>query len=449
MMKSDILEEEIKQSYEKLKNSYRWYELDSLTGGLNRKGFLSQTKKILDGVLDRREYEILFFNIMNFKAINELLGIENGDKVLQLFYKLLLEAEFHPLVVARTETDHFACLAKRQDDSYHYIEELCNQNIRQNGKIFQIHVHCGIFHIQDEQMTVSAMLDRAKLAKINSEQEHKKCYDIYTKQMKNEYVNQAEISAEFAQALNSGAFKVYYQPIVKADTGEIASAEALVRWIHPEKGLVSPGMFIPALEKNGHISRLDDYVLQKVYEFQKRRQQAGKNLVPISVNLSGSDLYDNAIRGRIKQIIEAGERERQLLRLEITETSYVAMENGSLEWIRFMREQGIKLLVDDFGKGYSSLGLLHKGDFDILKIDMDFVQQAEHDEKSQIILRAIIDMAQKLGLETVAEGVETKGQWEFLKECGCTYAQGYYFYKPLPEEEFLRLLECRSSQALF
>lgn len=440
VLKRDIFEEDIKQSYEKLADIYDWYELDSLTGGLNRKGFLRQAKNILDDASDCREYEILFFNIMNFKAINELLGIENGDKVLQLFYKLLLEAEFHPLVTARTETDHFACLARRQDDSYDYIEELCNQNIEQNGKVFQIHVHCGIFHVQDVQMPVSAMLDRAKLAKINSEQERKKCYDIYTKQMKNEYVNQAEISAEFAQSLENGAFKVYYQPIVKVESGEIASAEALVRWNHPEKGIISPGVFIPALEKNGHISSLDGYMMKMVHAFQMKRQQAGQTLVPISVNLSGIDLYDKEMRDQIMQIIEAGEIQKQMLRFEITETSYIAMDNASLELIRFMREHGIKLMVDDFGKGYSSLGLLHKGDFDVLKIDMDFVQQVEHDEKGQIILRAIIDMAQKLGLETVAEGVETKEQWEFLRECGCTYAQGYYFFRPVSEAEFADLL---------
>lgn len=439
--KGDVFEEDVKQSYESLANIYDWHELDSLTGGLNRKGFLNQTKYLLDDASDCREYEILFFNIVNFKAINELVGFENGDKILQLFYKILVEAEFRPLVVARIEMDHFACLARRQGNSYHYIEELCNQNIEQNGKIFQIHVHCGIFHIQDAQMPISAMLDRAKLAKINSEQEHKKCYDIYTKQMKNEYVNQAEISAEFAQSIEHGAFKVYYQPIVEVKTGEIAAAEALVRWDHPEKGLISPGAFIPALEKHGHISSLDGYMMQNVYKLQKKRQQAGQTLMPISVNLSGIDLYDKEMRERFMRIIESGEIPKKMLRFEITETSYVAMNRNSLELIRFIREQGIKLMLDDFGKGYSSLGLLCKGDFDVLKIDMDFVQLVETDVKNQIILRAIIDMAQKLGMETVAEGVETKGQWEFLRKCGCTYAQGYYFFRPMSEEEFVDLLD--------
>lgn len=438
-------EEDLRRSYEILADQYDWYERDNITGGLSRSGFLHQVKEFLDGEVDRTEYEILFFNILNFKAINELFGIKNGDKVLRLFYQKLLDAAFQPLVVARIETDHFACFAKRQGDTYEYMDALCNQNIEQNGKLFQIHVHCGIFHIMDTDMSVSAMLDRARLAKINSEQEHKRCYDIYTKEMKNEYVTQAELAAEFAQALQNDEFQVYYQPIVHVDTGMVASAEALVRWIHPEKGVISPGVFIPALEQKGNISRLDGYMVEQVYCFQKKRQQSGHTLIPISVNLSGIDLYDCQIRDRITNIFESCEIEKQMLCFEITETSYIAMDQASLELIHHMRAHGIKLLVDDFGKGYSSLNLLNKGDFDVLKIDMEFVQQMEDDPKKQIILHSIIDMAQKLGLETIAEGVETKRQWDFLRECGCTYAQGYYFARPMPEAEFIGFLEANPS----
>lgn len=422
---------------------YERYTMDSLTGGLNSEGFIRQVQNFLQSGVDCTEYEILFFDIRNFKAINEILGMENGDKVLQHFYRSLVDAEFEPLAVSRIETDHFACLAKRQDDAYSYMDQICNQTYEQGGKLFQIRSQCGIFHIQEKEISVTGMLDRARIAKENCSLERKKNYEIYKTAMKSDYIDDAELISELSQGIDSEAFQVYYQPIIKVDTGEIASAEALVRWIHPEKGIVSPAAFIPVLEKNGEISKLDTYMIENVRDFQIRRQKAGKCRVPVSVNLSGVDFYDKEMRQKIMDFVEDDELQKRMLRFEIMETSYIAMDYCSLNFIKKMRAQGVKILMDDFGKGYSSLGLLNNCDIDILKIDKDFVQQIGENSKAKIILRSIINMAHQLGLKTVAEGVETKEQLDFLLECGCGYAQGYYFSRPLPEEKFIELLENR------
>lgn len=421
---------------------YERYVLDSLTGGLNYKGFLKQVGNFLQSAEHKENYDILFFDIKNFKAINELLGIKNGDEVLRHFYKELCSSACKPLAVARIESDHFVCLAGRGDDNYHYMEELCHQNFTQNGKLFQVQAKCGIFHIDEneKEVNVSGMIDRARLAEYGADSEYKKSYMVYTPSMKKEYIDYTELSAALAQGIHNGEFQIYYQPIVNVKNGQIMSAEALVRWKHPEKGLISPGVFIPILEKNGDISKLDTHVVECVQKFQRKCDREGILKVPISVNLSGVDFHDEEMMQKLMNCVQSGTIQQQKVRFEITETSYMAMDARCLHYIRKMREQGIEILVDDFGTGYSSLSWLHNCDIDILKIDMTFVRQLEVNQKAKIILRSIIDIASQLGLKSVVEGIETKEQLEFLKDCDCDYGQGYYFYRPMPEEQFALLL---------
>lgn len=421
---------------------YERYILDGLTGGLNTKGFIRQVKNFFRGsAVDKTEYEILFFDIKNFKAINELSGVPNGDLVLQIFYQNLCASKINPLAVARLESDHFVCLAKRQDDDYTYMEQLCDQKFEQNGKRLQMRIHCGIFHIQEKDMSVSGMIDRARMAESYRDDENTKPYTVYTSEMKAEYIDYAKISSELPQSMENGEFQVYFQPIMEAATGKLASAEALVRWIHPERGVVSPGVFIPVLEKDGNISKLDMYVLEKVRKFQLERKQQGKTMVPVSLNLSGIDFYDEEMMDRITEYAKSEEMPDWAMRLEITESSYAVMGNQCKERINEFRKHHVKILMDDFGSGYSSLGLLYQCDMDILKIDMSFVRQLSENAKARCIMRAIISLGHELGLKLVAEGVETAEQLEYLRSYGCDYIQGYYFSRPLPEGEFVKMLD--------
>ena len=420
---------------------YERYITDSLTGGLNSKGFTRQVENLFHRGVDRTQFDIMFFDIKNFKAVNELTGMENGDRVLCQFYRDLVKSEIQPLAVARIEADHFACLARRNEEAYACLTQLCDRRFSQNGKTFQMHVHCGIFHIEDKPMAVEGMIDRARMAETYNGDDYAKGYKVYDTKMKTSYIDNAEISSELSGALENGDFKVYYQPVMDAVTGQIASAEALVRWVHPEKGMISPAVFIPVLEKTGYISRLDLYVLQQVRKFLEKRYEAGLPVVPVSVNLSRVDFYDEEMMDSLMQTLDEERIPGWLMRIEITETSYAAMEEHSNALLEKMRKYGVKLLMDDFGKGYSSLGLLQKCDFDILKIDMEFVRQISTNPKTRSILHAIIEMSHQLGLKVVAEGVETAEQLEFLRAHGCDYIQGYYYSRPLPQTEFVEMLE--------
>lgn len=420
---------------------YERYTMDSLTGGMNRKGFIRQVENFLQKDIDRTKYDILFFDIKNFKAVNELTGLENGNKVLCEFYDRLKRSEILPLVTARMESDHFVCLAKRQEEKYKYLDELCNQVYEENGKTFQIRVHCGIYHIIEKDISVSGMIDRARLAESFRKEEDTQVYTVYTTGSNTEYIDRVEIVLEFAQSIENDEFEVYYQPIMDTNTGEIASAEALVRWNHPKKGLISPACFIPALEKSGDISKLDMHIVEKVYQFQKQRWDAGKIIVPISINLSGVDFYDKKMKKKIMDLIELKEIPEWAIRFEITESSYSIMGERCHSYVDELRKHKIKVLIDDFGTGYSSLALLYNSNVDILKIDMAFVRETTHNSKARSIMRSIVDMGHQLELKLVAEGVETEEQAEFIKACECDYIQGYYFSRPLKEEDFVAMLE--------
>ncbi len=420
---------------------YERYITDSLTGGLNSKGFTRQVENLFQKGVDKTQFEIMFFDIKNFKAVNELTGLENGDRVLCQFYQDLVNAPFAPLAVARIEADHFACLVRRQEDTYDYMDKLCDQKFKQNGKLFRMHVHCGIFHIEEKPMSVSGMIDRARMAETANGDDYGKSYVVYDTAMKTAYIDYAEISSELTSSMENGDFKVYYQPIMDARTGQIASAEALVRWVHPEKGIISPAVFIPVLEKNGYISKLDMYVVQHVQKLQKKRRETGLSVVPVSVNLSRIDFYDEEMMDKIQTDLRNGAFPAGMTRFEITESSYAAMDMRCMTLVDDMRKQGVKILMDDFGKGYSSLGLLQNCEFDILKIDMDFVRQINDNPKTRSIVRSIIDMSHQLGLKVVAEGVETSEQLEFLRQYSCDYIQGYYYSRPLPEDEFVKMLD--------
>ncbi|MFR7717675.1 MAG: EAL domain-containing protein [Lachnospiraceae bacterium] len=221
----------------------------------------------------------------------------------------------------------------------------------------------------------------------------------------------------------------------------IASAEALIRWNHPEKGMISPGIFIPALEESGQISELSFYVVEQVKELIRARLLHRKQTVPVSINLSWMDFYDETMINGIIEQLQTGEIPRGMIRFEVTETSYAALEENRLGVLNAIRKEGAKILLDDFGSGYSSFGMLRDYNFDILKIDMSFVRKIETNTKTRSILRFLIDMAHEMGVSLVAEGAETQAQTAFLRENGCDYIQGYYYSKPVPETKFCSLLD--------
>lgn len=418
-------------------------EKDVLTGGYNRRGFIRITERLLNEVPDRTKYAVLFFNVKNFKAVNELFGVESGDVVLQNIFRTLTHSKLSPVITVRVESDHFVCLVENKNLDFEELTSVCDNKFVKDGKCMNLIIRCGIFYVEEKPMKISGMIDRAKLAKRYITDEYVQPYMVYDHSMQVAYIDKAKLAGELQEGIAKEQFKVYYQPVIDTKTGKIASAEALIRWIHPDKGFISPALFIPALEENGHISELDFYVLKKVWQFINDRCENNKFVVPISVNLSWMDFYDEIMMEKIlKEMDRFRENGREhMARFEITETSYAAIRENRSGILESLRIKNAKILLDDFGSGFSSFGMLQDYDFDILKIDMSFIRKIGENPKTKSIVHSIIGMAHEIGIKTVAEGVETEEQVSFLRQSGCDYIQGYYYSKPLPEEEFVEFLE--------
>ena len=229
---------------------------DDLTGGYNRTGFIRMAENVLYNAKKKSDYALMFFDIKNFKATNELFGIGGGDNILRDFYQRIGKV-WNPSVSARLDTDHFVCLLPQSHINMDTLSQDLKLNVQLGGRAMKLYGYCGIYHVEDDDVSVTSMIDRAKLAEESILSDHMQPYVVFDDSMRRKYVNQMELMGEYESAIANDEFKVYYQPVVEASSGNLISAEALVRWIHPQRGMVSPADFIPALENGGHISKLD------------------------------------------------------------------------------------------------------------------------------------------------------------------------------------------------
>ena len=413
---------------------------DDLTGGYNRTGFIRMAENVLYNAKKKSDYALMFFDIKNFKATNELFGIGGGDNILRDFYQRIGKI-WNPSVSARLDTDHFVCLLPQSHINMDTLSQDLKLNVQLGGRAMKLYGYCGIYYVEDDDVSVTSMIDRAKLAEESILSDHMQPYVVFDDSMRRKYVNQMELMGEYESAIANDEFKVYYQPVVEASSGNLISAEALVRWIHPQRGMVSPADFIPALENGGHISKLDWFITNRVAELSRERHQAGEPVVPVSVNLSWMDFYDEDMMHGLVELLGSDRVRVGDIRLEITETSYAALESDREGILDQLRKLGSPILLDDFGSGFSSFGMLKRYNFDILKLDMTFTRQIETSPKTCTIINGIIQMVHHLGIKVIAEGAETEAQVKFLRNNGCDYIQGYYFSKPLPEEDFLAYIQ--------
>ena len=281
------------------------------------------------------------------------------------------------------------------------------------------------------------MCDRARLAIQSVRWNYINRWAYYSDELKDSLLSEQELVNEMEKAISKNQFYVNYQPIFSARSNELVSAEALVRWRHPEKGIISPGDFIPLFEKNGFITKLDFYVWESVCRFLAENKKNGIQNVPISVNVSRINLYNKDLCKVMEGLLEKYGIEPKFLKLEITESAYTENPEQLLSAMAVLQNRGFKVLMDDFGSGYSSLNMLKDVPVDILKIDMKFIDNLDTSERACKILYNIIQMAHGLNMEIVAEGVENDNQFELLKRMGCDCIQGYYFSRPLGQREFV------------
>lgn len=434
----------LKASMEELK--FR-AERDTLTRLYNRETFYAETEKMLQQNPDKN-YVIGHWNIDRFKVVNELFGSRTGDRILCDMADMIRSQIKGVGTYGRLEADHFVTCVPEEDleESLIFIEEILSGAKEWNPLNYPILLHVGLYRVEDRNISVALMCDRADMALQMIKDNHLKRWNYYNATLKESILNEQKLVNDMENALKEHQFVVYYQPIVDVETQKTISAEALVRWQHPENGMISPGLFIPLFEKNGFIAKLDMYVCEEVCRHQASQIAAGNKIVPVSVNLSRINFYNPNLCVEIEELVDKYGISPEVIKLEITESAYKDNPQDLLKAINAFQQRGFMVLMDDFGSGYSSLNMLKDFKVDILKIDMKFMDNLETSERAGNILFTIIQLAKSLNMETVAEGVETKNQFEMLAEMGCGCIQGYYFSKPVPEAEFVERLELEQKQ---
>ena len=415
------------------------FQYDRLTG-LYSKEFFYQ--KVREQLLENPEedYCIVCSNIENFKLVNDIFGQEAGDRLLKEVAGIAQSVVGDTGFCGHLGADRFLCLQKREQERQDRLNFGSFPEQEVSPLLKSVVMRWGIYEITDRSVPVEQMCDRALLAANSIKGQYNQFFAVYDESLRDKLLREQVITDAMEPALAEEQFVVYFQPKYSLNDDCMAGAEALVRWDHPEWGFMSPGVFIPLFEKNGFISRLDRHVWEKVCAQLRDWRERGHPLVPVSVNVSRADVYQGNLVDTFLELTQKYGVDPAYLHLEITESAYAENPGQIINTVEELRKQGFIIEMDDFGSGYSSLNMLSQMTLDILKLDMKFIQSELSKPVEQSILNDVITMAHRMYLSVVAEGVESREQVERLRVVGCDYVQGYYFAKPMPAEEFEKLL---------
>lgn len=385
---------------------------------------------------------LIYFNMTNFRLYNAAWGIEKGNLCLRKIFQIL-QKHFPGKLLTHLSADHFAVLASASDAAER-IDAAC-QEVQEMTSNPNIQLKAGIRYLSKDPSVVSldlAFENDAALACKSISQDATRHYAVYTKEMSQISQLQNYVRENFADALAHHHIKLYFQPVVRTLTGRLTSFEVLARWESPEHGLLSPAIFIPVLEEARLIVKLDQYIMEQTVLALHRQQVKGAPLLPVSLNLSRLDFQLTDPVRLLDEALARYQLPRHLVCPEVTENALVLQDGSVRQGLERFRETGFNVWLDDFGSGYSSLNVLKDYHFHTLKLDMAFLHPFT--QASRTILTSIVRMAKELGIHTLAEGVETKEQAEFLREIGCEKLQGYYYGRPLPMEEILLFCQDRN-----
>ncbi|MBS7007768.1 putative bifunctional diguanylate cyclase/phosphodiesterase [Anaerostipes sp.] len=419
---------------------------DDLTNASNLEKFRLDAEALLASN-PLSKYAFFHLDFQNFKYCNDIFGYEFGDRLLKQYAVYLSEDMNDSETFGRISGDKFVVLRK-----YNFREELLARQKAVDSRMrafaldskehYSITIFGGICCAEDvsSAMEIDSILDRANFAQKTVKGQEERHYAFYTDSIREQMIEEINIQSRFSDAIKDKEFLVYYQPKVNLSQDTFDSAEALVRWRTHSGDLISPAVFIPVLEKNFLISVLDQYVFREVCSFLKERIDAGAPVVPVSVNVSKIQFYNPEFLSIYSGIKEEFKIPDGLLEIEFTES--VGFENTEyfLEIISQLHKHGFLCAMDDFGKGYSSLSMLKDMPIDVLKLDSLFFVNSGDSKKDLTVISGIISMVKELNIRTVAEGIEEKHQVDFLRSIGCDTVQGYYFYRPMPSDQFSLLL---------
>ena len=385
--------------------------------------------------------DAIVMNIEQFHSINALNGREFGDNVLRILGNeiraFLAETDG---IASRIEADRFDIFCIHQDDYQELLDRFQNK-VNEFSRKANIRLRMGVKPWR-EGVEPILLFDQARAACSLVRGNYLTHLMIYDEDMQMREILNQRLLNDLGRAIEERQFKVFYQPKynIQCDPPKLSSAEALIRWRHPELGMISPGDFIPLFESNGQISVVDNYVWEEAArQIAEWREKYGVT-IPVSVNLSRVDMFDPDLEDRINALVEKNKLDRKSLKLEVTESAYTDNGEKLIEVIDHLRKAGFEIEMDDFGSGYSSLNMLSAMPIDVLKMDMKFVRNIEHNEKDFRLVKLILDIARYLKVPVVAEGVETETQMELLQNAGCDLVQGYYFSRPVPPEDFEKFI---------
>lgn len=414
---------------------------DPLTLIPNKRCFYESVQKAIDKN-PLRPYLLCTLDAKNFKLVNDRFGRLIGDQTLCSIAKEIKALFGNNSIYARAQGDSFLIFTEDTPESRERMASISELSVHiHNSSHYHVLLKAGICPIEcfDPEIGLDNYIDRAVIAKVHSPARNEHSVTYFTKDMEIRLDMQNSIEVEMDKALENGEFIVYYQPKYELSTNNIIGAEALVRWKKGDE-IISPGLFIPLFEKNGFIVELDFYIYEQVMKMLQTRIHNKKNIVPISMNVSRCHLSDINFVERLEALVGKYQIPKKYIEMEITESIFNEEDSSALALIRSMKEHGFTISMDDFGSGYSSLNLLREVPIDTLKIDKVFIDNAHNSPRGRVIVEAIISMASKINIKTICEGVETCMQRDFLKQAGCDMVQGFLYSKPLPPDDFEKLL---------
>lgn len=421
---------------------------DPLTEIYSKNKFFSASKALLKDNPDK-QFAFLRLDIDRFKLINSFFGTAYGDRLLKHVAKRIRDfaKTTECCTFGRIDADVFGIFTPYQgkEETVKQIEQAV-EDMKKLSASYNIMIVYGVYVVTDRSLPISFMCDRAALAAKTVKGHYMKSYAFYDDKMRLSIENEQNIINEMSDALENHEFVPYYQPKYDVKTNKPVGAEALARWIHPTKGFISPGVFIPIFEKNGFISKLDFYIWECVCKQLKEWKDKGVPLFPVSVNVSRVNLYNPNLSKIIIELTKKYDVDPKYFNIEITESVYTD-DNVMIDDITSqLRNNGFTILMDDFGSGYSSLNVLKDVQVDMLKMDMMFMFKAKYDGRAETIISSVIRMAKWLNIPVIAEGVDRAEQVEFLKSVGCDYIQGFYYSKPLPAADYEKLISDQEEQ---
>ncbi|MCR5117389.1 MAG: EAL domain-containing protein [Lachnospiraceae bacterium] len=420
------------------RNIYKILFFDMETGGFNAPHFYKKARKLYRRIKRGiSQYAIVNIRLEKYRSLIACYGKSAIETLTDMLYNIISQNAGSKEAFAHMESGDFAMMLEytSEQELSERLKQLMQQ-LESVGNGSRLYFNMGVSRVTDAKGDPEEVYNQAYIARASINDENADSINWFSEKLREQQIWERKVENDMQGALERHEFQMYLQPKYTTNGEKVGGAEALVRWIHPTEGFVPPGRFIPIFEKNGFILQLDDYMINEVAKYQAKWISEGKKVVPISVNVSRAHFLNDNLAEHIRNIIDSYCVPHECIELELTESAFFDDKNALIATVKKMQEFGFVVSMDDFGAGYSSLNSLKELPLDVIKLDAEFFRGEGNDERGKLIVTETIDLAKRLGMHIVAEGIETRDQVDFLKERECDLIQGYYFAKPMPTDEF-------------